>query len=293
MSGSSKRLWSPNLSFEDVRKLVLNFLIRCRDKNILTNKPVTLYKVYKFEQQWPVNGMTEISHYLRFSKNDTPDIDRTRDVLVRLLSVVLKSHFFIDENAIVRNEPYVFMVPDLSKPGSLQYGLVYQIEANNKVYNIIVAEWDLNLSNSTFIKTLNNNEQSIILSENSFKWLEVKKWREYKNQITSNYSPYVSKDNNEKKNFYQAVNKIKDKSDFNFGTIINYNAGMKDFISYSGCEWAFGIKSWFIPNGLDVISIKEYLDYIEKLNEDERYQLKWWSKNKTIVENKENKLTKK
>ena len=100
MSGSSKRLWSPNLSFEDVRKLVLNFLIRCRDKNILTNKPVTLYKVYKFEQQWPVNGMTEISHYLRFSKNDTPDIDRTRDVLVRLLSVVLKSHFFIEENAI-------------------------------------------------------------------------------------------------------------------------------------------------------------------------------------------------
>ena len=37
----------------------------------------------------------------------------------------------------------------------------------------------------------------------------------------------------------------------------------------------------------------ELIAEIEKLNEDERYQLKWWSKNKTIVENKENKLTKK
>lgn len=291
MSGSAKRLWSPNLSFEDVRKLILSFLIRCREKNILTNKPVALYKVYKFDQQWPVQGMTEISKYLRFSKNDNPDIDRTRDVLVRLLSVVLKSHFFIDENAVVRNEPYVFMIPDLSKPGLLQYGLVYQIEQNNKIYSLMVAEWDLSLSNSNFVKTFSFNEQSVILSTNSFKWLEVKRWRECKNKILSE-SPYLFKDSNDKKTFFEKINKVKDKKDFSFGSLISYDPSLKEFVSYAGCEWAYGVRSWFIPNGLDEKGIKEYLDYIEKLNEDERYQLKWWNKNK-LIENKENRLTKK
>lgn len=279
MSGSAKRLWSPNLSFEEVNKLILNFLIRCREKNILIQKPTNVYKVYKFEQSWSVEGMAELSKYLRFSKNDTPETDRTRDSLIRLLSVLLKAHFFTHENAKVRNEPYVFCVPDLSKANSMQYGIIYQIEEDNKLYTMVIADWDMMLSNSNHLKTTKSTELSFTLSHNSFKWLEVKKWREYKKAITDD-NIYKLSDFNSRKSYFAKVNQERDIENFSFGTIIKYSPEIKDFLSYAGAEWAIGVKSWFIPNGLDVLNMKEYFDYIEKLTPEERYALKWWTKNK-------------
>lgn len=285
MSGSAKRLWSPNLSFEEVNKLVLSFLIRCREKSILTKKPVSAYKVYKFEQTWSVEGMVEISKYFRFSKNDTPENDRARDSIVRLLCIVLKAHYFTNENGKVRNEPYVFCIPDLSKPNSMQYGIVYQVEEDNKLYTFMAADWDMSLSNSTYIKTTNSIEIPLVLSANSYKWLEVKKWREYK-LTAKEENIYQLKDWNLKKNYFNKVNLEKDEKNFPFGVVIKYNQEIKDFLSYTGAEWALGIKSWFIPNGLDVHSLKEYYDYIDTLTNEERYQLKWWNKNKYTDEKK-------
>lgn len=284
MSGSTKRIWAPNISFEDANKLILDFLKKCREKNILTQKNTSLYHVYKKEGHWPIKGMTEVSQYIRFSKNDNPDTDRTRDSVIRLLSACLKAHCFFNEQGIVRNEPYIFSTPDLSKPGCFQYGIVYQIEEDNKSYSIVVADWDLNLSNSSFLKHYNNDYLPVVLSSNSFKWLEVKRWRELKKTEQSVLKISSWKD---KFNYFNKINSITENDKFQeAGTPVSYSNEMKDFITMLGGEWARGIKSWFIPKEMDYPLAKEYLDFISSLSEEERYLIKWWNKSKYPEKNK-------
>lgn len=264
MSRSSKRIWSPNISLEDGVSLVLNFLIRSRDKKILTNTPPKVYKVFKKEGLIPVRDYQEISSFFKFSKNDTPETDRAKNSIIRLLSVCLKAHHHWFNKGFIKNEPYVFSIPDLLNPDVLQYGLIYYIEENNKYFSLIVADWDMESTITKKGKMYSSDVTPVILSQNSYKWLGLKHWREIKNKITKENNLLDIKTLDMKKELFNKVHSIKEKDDFDFGTLINYPIDFKDNASYAGAEWANGLKSWFVPVGLDVELLKEYMDFIVK-----------------------------
>lgn len=264
MSRSSKRIWSPNVSLEDGVSLVLNFLIRSREKNILTNTAPKVYKVFKKEGLIPVRDFQEVSSFLKFSKNDTPETDRAKNSIVRLLSVCLKSHFHWFPKGIIKNEPYVFTIPDLLNPDVLQYGLIYYVEENGKYYSLLVADWDIEHTVVKKNKVYSADMTTIILSQNSYKWLNLKHWRELKTNISMENNLLNIKNLEGKKEIFNSVHLIKEKDNFPFGNLLNYPIDVKDDVSYAGGEWANGIKSWFIPFGLDCELVKEYIDFIIK-----------------------------
>lgn len=264
MTRGSKRIWSPNISLEDGVSIALNFLIRSREKKILIENTPKVYKVFKKEGLVPVRDFKEISSFLRFSKNDTPDSDRSKNSLVKLLSVSLKAHQHWFPNGKIKNEPYVFTIPDLLNSDMVEYGLIYYIESEGKCFSLIVADWNMEQTICKNEKFYSNDVIPVVLSKNSFKWLNLKHWRELKKEITDDNNLLHISSLEHKKELFSRISLIKDKKDFNYGKLVSYPIEFKNDVSFSGGEWANGIKSWFVPYGFDYDLIIEYLDYVVK-----------------------------
>lgn len=272
MSGSAKRLWSPNSTIDEVEKTLTAFLTRCQDKRILTNNVINLLHVYRFEQSLPTDNMIEISKFLRFSKNDTPETDKIREALLKLLSAVFKSHYYFDEQAIVRHEPYLFLIPDLFKPGQFRYGVYYPIESNQKSYSLVVSEWDLSFTPSSYTKINPWERFSAIVSPDVKKWFDLKELKSFKDMDRAGYFKINDWSSRKK---YQALSNDKSLKDFDLGKVIDYKPELKDYYSAIGLEWANPIKKWFIPKGHDYKLIIEYLTYIQNLDADEKLSKLW------------------
>lgn len=277
MSGSSKRLWTPRLTFEGAHKEALQFLMRCREKNVLVDRPAALYHAYRLDAAWPTEGMVELSRYLAFSNRDTPDVDRARDAVVRLLCVALKAHFFLDAEAIVRHEPYVFFTPDLFRPGEFRHGLVYTLEHEHRPFSLVVSEWDLTLAASLQPKVKPGDRFPVVLRQDSYKWLETKRWRELK-ELAADQPWLENRTWGKQRSLMDQVNAWTEVGTFPFGTLLTYDRAIKDEVAATGAEWARGVKHWFLPKGWDVEAVKEYLNRVATLTDEQRYQQRWWQR---------------
>lgn len=277
MSGSSKRLWSPNSTLDEAQTIMNGFLTRCQDKRILNNSDIKLYQAYRFEQTWPTENLIEISKYLRFSKNDNPETDIIRESILKLLSSAMKAHIYFDENAIIRHEPYMFMIPDIFKQGQFRYGIYYPIESNKKNMSIIVSEWDISFSSSSLPKINPWDKFASVITPDTKKWFDIKQYKDFKDMDKTGY--FKINDWSARKK-YQSLISSKDNNNFDLGKIINSKAELKDYYSILGLEWSPILKKWFIPKGLDFKAIMEYLAFINNQTQEQRYNDCWWTKSK-------------
>jgi hypothetical protein len=263
---NNKKIWIPNMNIEDVFSFSNDCLNRCESKKILTNNDISIFHVYQSSRDWPLNNMIEISNFFKFSKSDQPEKNRAREIILKLLSAVSKAHFYFDSEAIVRNEPYVFSIPDFFKSGQFNYGLVYHIERNNKIHTLLVAEWDIAISGSSVVKIQPWEKHTTIVNFDKDEIFNLTKIKKIKSMDSYNY--FLIKDWKSRKEYQEKVKLIENISDFKFGKILNGDHNLnKIYSSISYIEWAAGIKKWFLPKGSDYVLTLNYIENIKgKLN---------------------------
>jgi len=273
MSGRGKRLWAPRLDFNAAFQETQNFLQRAESHNLVRPQPATLYHAYLVEGTFPTEGMDELSTYLRFGQKDSPQIDRGRLALVRLLAVALKAHFFLAEEAIVLNEPYVFVLPDLAAGGQLRYGLVYPIEVNGRTQSILVADEDLAMVASRRLKLPSAQRFPAVLPDASHRWLNLSQWRSLRDQAIKQFGSTKSF---ARKTFGNQAREHADLATFTFGTVLDYDRELNPDVMAVGGMWAAGIRKWYLPLGFDVDAARDYLNLQHQRTPAERYDLRWY-----------------
>jgi Domain of unknown function (DUF5710) len=258
MQNLAKRQWGHSLSVKDSADIMIDWCVRARDKNILRKKPPQIYFAYVLEDTPPLQYFQNISPVFKYSQKDVPYIDQTRDSLLRCLSVALKAHFFLFPNDAVSHEPYFFVMPSLLEPSQTHFGLLYKIEKEDKV--ILVCEKNL----KAMIENENNKvifEFPTVVIEDSFKWYHMKNWYRLKQQANLDgiEKPWQNKGMAELAKDAPTPTELQ-----KYATLLEVPYEIKDAIKPLGIEWSAKVKTWYLPKGFDVDSVKEYIDYTRK-----------------------------
>lgn len=268
MKNLPKKQWKPSLPLKDVADIMISWCIRAREKNILRKKPPQIYYSYVIEGSIPLQYMVNVSQLFKYSQKDMPYIDQTRDSILRCLAIALKTHFFIFYNSNVSHEPYFFTFPNLADPNQTDYGIVYEIENENKT--IIICEKNLNLLlDNVLDKSKVIYQFHSVLTENSFKWYHIKNWAKIKveSTITINNEKEIFDKNQPwlNKSLLDRAKKAETKEELlKYATIIDVPYELKDFIKPLGIEWSKQVNTWYIPLGFDKESIEEYILFLKK-----------------------------
>lgn len=277
MSGRGKRIWAPRLDFNGAYEETLTFFKRAKEHNILQKQPASLYQVYQPDGSWPVDGMDEISRYLRFGYDHTPQIDRGRQAAARLLAVATKAHFFLDDTAIVPHEPHLFVMPDLSMAGQLRYGLLYPMETQGRLSTMLVADWDVGLAASTQPKLAPAQRFPTVLTEQPYHWLTISRWRALRKEAEQ--SPWGGSFTHPfaRRKVIQLAREHTDVATFPYGTPLDYPMDLNGDVQALGGLWAPGIRRWYLPTGYDVEAARSFLDAQLARTPQERHALRWWA----------------
>ena len=163
MQNLSKKQWSQNLNLKEGIDLSIELSIKCRQKNIISSLGNKLFYCNVLSDSINLTYYHSISSLYKFSQKDGPEIDKTRDIILRMLSVAMKCHYFLYENEKILHEPYFSSTPDLSNPYNSFYTLIYKTETKT----IIVSEKELkNLNAIKLVKVKSGiNEGNIIKKE--------------------------------------------------------------------------------------------------------------------------------
>lgn len=258
MQNLAKRQWGHSLSVKEAADIMIDWCVRARDKNILRKKPPQIYFAYVLEDTPPLQYFQNISPVFKYSHKDVPYVDQTRDSLLRCLSVALKAHFFLFQNDAVSHEPYFFVMPSLLEPSQTHFGLLYKIEKEDKV--ILVCEKNL----KQMIENENNKvifEFPTVVIEDSFRWYHLKNW--YKLKLQANLEE-VEKPWQNKNLAKLAKDAATPNELLKYATILEIPYEIKDAIKPLGIEWSAKVKTWYLPKGFDVDSVKEYIEYMKK-----------------------------
>lgn len=263
MNNNTKKIWSPNINLDTAVEISKTFLQKCNAKQLITQSKFSLFHVYKVDKDWPLENLIEVSRFFKFSKNDVPETDRARESIIKLLAAVTKAHFYFDEQSLIKNEPYVFSIPDIFKSGQYTYGLIYHLEKNNKAFTLIVSEWNIALSASGLFKCASWDKYTSIITDDNEQLFNIEKLRKLKSM--DNHMYFTIKDWKSKQSYQQKINEVNQVNDFNFGKILPYDPDLKEtYSSISYIEWSKGIKKWFIPKGVDYKELTDYLEYVKK-----------------------------
>lgn len=273
MSGRGKRIWAPRLDFDGAFQETLRFLKRSRDHNIVREGAPLLLRGWYMEHEWSVGGMQPVSQWLQYGFGADPQDDRIRGALTHLLPAAVKAHFFIDEKACVRHEPYLFLAPDLALPGQHRYGVLYPMEGAGKSGTFMVAEWDIFMSASRKPRA---QPFPVVLQKNSYQWLRPSRWKELRAAMLGGgllSGPFDFM----RPEFLAKAKACEDAGAFPYGTLLDFPRELNPEVLACGGQWAPGVRKWFLPAGFDGEAVIEYLEYVRGLDENERYMLRWWS----------------
>lgn len=256
MKNLAKRQWGPQLNVKAVADILIEWCIRAREKNTLRKHPPTIFYAFIVNDVPPLDYFHSISSVFRYSQKDMPYTDKTRETLLRCLSVGLKAHFFLFQEDVVSFEPYFFAIPSLKKHDDTIMGVVYTLEKEKK--SIIICENDLSL---LFKKEDIIYEFPVVVIEDSFKWFSLKNWFKIKSaaNISENEKPWLNR------KLVVAAAEAETKEELEkLATPLDVPYEIKDLIKPLGIEWSKKLKTWYLPKGFDVDSVVEYMDYVKK-----------------------------
>lgn len=266
MSSLAKREWTPRLTVDAAQQVAVGWIMRARQKNVISQSDPAIFTAYVVDES-PFTGlMTDISSIFRYSSKDDPDMDRIRDAALKLLSVAMKAHFFLFRDALVRHEPYVFSIPDLSHPGMSHTGLVYRLDSRES-NTIMVATCDL-----AAVSSLRPDAYRfpVVLTRNNFRWFDRKHWIELTKEAEIGeriMKPWIAKQETNIADTWKTID------DFPFGQILDVPYDIREFAKPAGVKWAGGIKKWYLPKGFDVEPVREYIQWLKNMNSTNREAL--------------------
>lgn len=250
-----KRNWRQGLNIKDVADIAIDWCIKAREKNIIANRPPQIIYSYVVKSSPGLGFLTPISSAFKYSTKDTPENDRLREDLLRLLSIAIKTHFYLYEMESISHEPYYFVFPCLEDAKRLEVGLVYTLEKSN--VNIMVSTKDLEKLYSK--EVFNNNLLTFhsVLDDDSFHWYSLKNWN--KQKTLNNKSPWFNRDE------VKALKKIKDIQELErLAYIVSVPYEEKELLKSLNIEWSSQLKVWFLPIGYDVDGFNLYRDMLNK-----------------------------
>lgn len=271
MSSIAKREWNPRISLDEALSCALGWLIRGRQKNVLASQAPTLYIAYVVDEAPFLGLMRDLTSLFRYSSKDDPEMDRARDQALRLLSVAMKAHYFLGRDSLIRHEPYLFCLPDISAPASPHYGLAYKLESR-PAQTIIVSTCDLGLVSSQKPGAF---RFPVVLTKNSYRWFDKKHWVALGKEadvFERIMKPWLAKKEQD------VIEKWTDPSSFEFGTLLDVPYELKDHMKPTGIKWAEGLKKWYLPLGFDVEPVQEYQHWLEQeaQNNREEFEARFW-----------------
>lgn len=271
MSSIAKREWNARISLEESLGCSIGWITRARQKNVLAQLPPTLYVAYVVDDTPPLGFMKDLTSLFRYSAKDDMEMDRARDQALRLLAVAQKAHFFMGRESLVRHEPHLFSIPDISQPSSCHYGLVYKLESR-PAQTIIVSSVDLGL-----ISTLKPSATRfpVVLTKNTYQWFDKKHWQGLAAEadvFERVMKPWVAKEE------LNIIEKWTDEKNFPFGDFLDIPFDLKDYMKPTGVRWADVLRKWYLPRGFDVAPVKEYLKWLETERRDhkEEFDARFW-----------------
>lgn len=256
-----KKEWVPNLKIKDAIDVCIAWSIRARQKNVISQKPAELFHAYVLSDTPNISYFQGVSAVFKYSQKDTPYTDSTRDILLRLLSVCLKAHFFLYHNYTVAYEPHFFVIPNLSDPTQTEVGLVYKVAHENKC--IVICSKELkNLYNHDSKEAKILYHFPAIVGEDNMKWFHYKKW--YRLRDLANFDdkiekPWLTKKETEEAKTVKTLEELA-----KYGTALDVPLEIKDYIKPTGIIWHQILQTWYLPLGYDVENVREYIAYIKK-----------------------------
>lgn len=272
MQNLPKKQWSPNISLKDAIDLCIDFSVKARQKNIISVLPNKLFFCYVVNESPNINYFHSLSALFKFSQKDTPETDRARDMILRMLSVAIKCHFFLYDSQKVTHEPYFCAMPDLSEPSKPFFTLFYKID--NKT--IIVSERELkNITLTKFAKVpskeggnITIKKESInhcvfefptIVGADSMKWYHYKKWYMLKKEIDNTYQTQ------DKVKIASELKKINTREVLEQKShILSVPYALKDDMMKTGCIWNPFVNVWCLPKGYDADLVTYYLNQLKQ-----------------------------
>ena len=259
MSGRGKRIWAPQISFDDAYQEALHYLKRCQEHKLLgtPEKPELIY-AYRLSQPLTTQHGSPISPVLKFGHDSDPLSDQLKVVIAKLASVALKIHYFQHPTLFTAHEPYWFAIPDISQPHRQQYALVYTLQNQEQTFSWVISTWDIAQSAKIFKKFDAQQKFPSVLTTDSYQWLSIKRWKALKEQQTN-----------------LDLHQETQKESYKAGHILDYHPELNAELKALGAIWARGIKKWVFPKGFDIQAIKDYLQWIESMSPQERYQHRW------------------
>lgn len=259
MSGRGKRLWAPQLNFDEAYQETLNYLKRCQEHHVLSapTRPELFY-AYKLQQPVPTAHFHPLSPLLKFGYESQPLEDDTKAVMAKLLSVALKLHYFNHTTLSTAHEPYWFAIPDLSQPHRQQYGLIYTLHQAGQIHCWLITTWDLSQSASQHKRFDIASKFPTVLPKDLFQWLSIKRWKALKEQQVP-----LNVHHETEAAHYQA------------GHVLDYPAEFNPEFKALGAVWARGIKRWVFPKGWDIQAVHEYLQWFSQLTPQARFEHRW------------------
>ena len=101
-----------------------------------------------------------------------------------------------------------------------------------------------------------------VVIEDSFRWYHLKNWYKVKQQANmedDNGKPWQNK------TISQLAKDAPNATELQkYATILEVPYEIKDSIKTLGVEWSAKVKTWYLPKGFDVESVKEFIDYTKK-----------------------------
>lgn len=268
---TQKKEWNPRITMDEALSCSVNWLIRARQKNVLAPQDPTLYIAYIVDETPFLGFMQDLTSLFRYSSKDDPETDRARDQALRLLAVCVKAQFFLAKDSLVRHEPYLFSLPDISHPSMPHYGLVYKLETRPSQC-VIVSTTDIGICSN--LKP-NVFKFPVVLTKNSYKWFDKKHWNELAKEVDLYeriMKPWIAKKESDVAEHWI------DPSTFEFGTILDVPYELKEHMKPTGIRWADGLKKWYLPRGFDIEPVKEYLHWLQQEHEfnKDKFDAHFW-----------------
>lgn len=233
-------------------------------RNDIAQHDPILYHAYICDNT-PFIGQTklrQISEFFDTSWSKDPQLNRTREVLLRLFAIIVKAHFFLFRLDQFADEPYVFWVPDLMRTQSDRFGLYCPFLKSQKA--LVVAEADLALVSSGKRML---GRFPVVLTSNTDRWFDEKHWEDLAREGD------LLRLLNDNTSDLKAAREYKDPQTFPYGTLFDAPESLRPQLRQAGLRWAEGVGQMYLPKGFDVDPVQAYYEHLLQRYQDAHDQL--------------------
>ena len=254
--------WIKSLSIWQSKSVIEYVFERAKNKSVIPNNvfPTLMYS-YVIDKIPPLSFFSNLSNIFKYSNNEEPEKNAIRLKLLKGLSLALKSHLFLFETEKVKHEPYYYVFPNESDASILEIGIFYPLE--NEKFIFVT-------SSSSFENIKCDYKLNGVVSKNPNFWYALSFWKnnikvalekDFKEKdVNISKLPWTKEGLEELVNLSKKTKTLEELKKYAFP--LEIDKSIKDEFKPLGTLWHPELKTWYLPKGFEVGSVKEYIIYL-------------------------------